>query len=253
MKTDLTDITFLILVRLDSIERLENIVAVANSLVQYFCTNVVVVEAAAYNNHALEKMLDRKIAYTFVEDKDPVLHKTKYYNQMALEANTPFLSIWDADTVVDKEPIQKAVSHLRDGSADVAFPFNGYFMETSDILRSYYLEKRDVKILYRHQNKLTLLYDKSIVGGAVLFSKEKFISIGMDNEKHYGWGNDDYDRFYRFRNAGLEIYNTGNCLFHLSHPRSINSFYRSAIQESISKDEVRRTDSKSKEEILSEL
>ena len=201
MRADLKDITFLILVRLDSIERLENLVTVANSLVGYFRTNVAVVEAAAYNNHALERMLDRKIAYTFVEDKDPVLHKTKYYNQMANAANTPFLSIWDADTVVDKEPILKAVSHLRDGSADVAFPFNGYFMETPDILRNYYLEKKNIKILYRHQNKLALLYEKPIVGGAVLFNKEKFITIGMDNEKHYGWGNDDYDRFYRFRNV----------------------------------------------------
>ena len=169
---------------------------------------------------------------------------------MANAANTPFLSIWDADTVVDKEPILKAVSHLRDDSADVAFPFNGYFMETPDILRNYYLEKKNIKILYRHQNKLALLYEKPIVGGAVLFNKEKFITIGMDNEKHYGWGNDDYDRFYRFRNAGLKVYNTGNCLFHLYHPRGINSFFRSGIQQSISTDEVRRTESKSKKEII---
>ena len=250
MKTDLTDITFLILVRLDSIERLENTVAVANTLVKHFHTNVVVLEAAAYNNHALEIMLNKKIAYSFVEDKDPVLHKTKYYNQMTNAADTPFISIWDADTVVDREPIMKAVSHLRDGSADVAFPFNGYFVETSDIFRSYYLKKQDVKILYRHYNKLTLLYNESIVGGAVMFSKEKFIAIGMDNEKHYGWGNDDYDRFYRFQNAGLEIYNTGNCLFHLSHPRGINSFYRSVIHEYVSRDEVRRTESRSKGEII---
>jgi hypothetical protein len=253
MKTDLKDVTFMILVRLDSIERLENMVAVANSFVKYFNTHISVVEASAYNNGVLQRMLKKEVAYTFVEDKDPVLHKTMYYNRMALEADTPFLAIWDADTVVDKEAILKSVSELRDGNADVAFPYNGYFLETSDILRNYYLKKKDIKTLYRHQNKLMLLYDFPVVGGAVLFSKEKYISIGMDNEKHYGWGNDDYDRFYRFRNFGYNIYNTDNYLFHLSHPRGINSFFRSNNQKNISTDELTRTEHSSKAEILQEF
>jgi hypothetical protein len=253
MKTDLKDVTFMILVRLDSIERLENMIAVANRFVKYFNTHVSVVEASAYNNGVLQQMLKKEVAYTFVEDKDPVLHKTMYYNRMASETNTPFLAIWDADTVVDKEAILKSVSELRDGNADVAFPYNGYCLETSDILRHYYFKKKNIKVLYRNQNKLMPLYDKPVVGGAVLFSKEKYVSIGMDNEKHYGWGNDDYDRFLRFRNAGMKISHTENYLFHLTHPRGINSFYRSSMQENISRDEIRRTESKTKKEIQNNL
>lgn len=50
MKTDLTDITFLILVRLDSIQRMENLVNITDSLLRYFNTSITVAEAAYYNN-----------------------------------------------------------------------------------------------------------------------------------------------------------------------------------------------------------
>jgi predicted glycosyltransferase involved in capsule biosynthesis len=97
------------------------------------------------------------------------------------------------------------------------------------------------------------LYYRPIVGGAVFLNKEKFLEIGMDNEKHYGWGNDDFDRFYRANNYGLKIYRTDNCLFHLSHPRGINSFFRSDIQQRISADELYRTESSSKEDIVKDF
>lgn len=250
MKIDLRDITFFILVRLDSIERLENTIVVANDLAKHFDTNIYVLEAANYCDEMLKQALNKKIRYRFVEDKDPVLHKTMYYNRMVKECDTPFFSIWDTDTVVDKYVIADVFERLRNGAAEIAFPYNGVFMDTSAIIRELYLKKRNVKMLYRHVNKMERLYDQPIVGGAVFFNKEKFFEIGMDNETHYGWGNDDYDRFYRAKNYGLKMYNTDNCLFHLSHPRNVNSYFSSNIQKYISTDELYKTESSSKEDII---
>jgi hypothetical protein len=101
MKTNLTDVTFLFLIRLDSIQRLENILIVIEKLNNYFYTNINVCESASYNNGILKKMLNTKTNYLFVEDKDPVLHKTKYFNQMTQCVKTPFLAIWDADIVIE--------------------------------------------------------------------------------------------------------------------------------------------------------
>ena len=72
----------------------------------------------------------------------------------------------------------------------------------------------------------------------------------MDNEEQYGWGNDDFDRFYRARNYGLKIYNADNVLFHLSHPRSLNSQYRSFIQQQESAEKLKITEYLSKNEII---
>ena len=74
------------------------------------------------------------------------------------------------------------------------------------------------------------LYPKILVGGAVLINREKYLQAGKENEMHYGWGNDDFDRYYRFLILGYSIYKTDTCLFHLSHPRSTNSQYRTSVQ-----------------------
>jgi predicted glycosyltransferase involved in capsule biosynthesis len=201
----------------------------------------------------LKKMLNKKIRYSFVEDKDPVLHKTLYYNQMVRETNTPFFAIWDTDVVVDKNATVSVMKRLRNGEAEMALPYNGICMEVPDIIRELYLTKRNIKMLYRHKDKMERLYPQTLVGGAVFFNKEKFVEIGMENEAHYGWGNDDYDRFLRAKNYGLKIYRTDNCLFHLWHPRSTNSSFCSDMQRYISSDELQKIESSSKEDIIGNI
>lgn len=237
MKTNLSDITFLILVRLDSVERLENVLVVTDSLLKYFKTNIHVLEADSYNNGLLRKLLNRKINYLFVEDKDPVLHKTKYYNRMAKTVETPFMAVWDTDVVTDKPAICDAVKHLR-GEADVAFPYSGICYETSEILRDLYLEKKDIRLLHRHRDKLNLLHDRPLVGGALFVRTDKYLEAGGDNERIYGWGNDDFVRYEQWQIHRFKIYRANACLYHLCHPRGINSRFRSTVSEKISNAEL---------------
>jgi predicted glycosyltransferase involved in capsule biosynthesis len=238
---------------LDSVERLENTIVVANDFVKHFDTNVYVLEAASYCNGILKQMLNKKIKYCFVEDKDPVLHKTLYYNRMVNKTETPFFAIWDTDVVVDKNAIVSIAERLRSSEAEMALPYNGTCLDTAEVIRELYLKKRNIKMLCRHQDKMERLHPQRLVGGAVFFNKEKFFEIGMDNEKHYGWGNDDFDRFYRAQNYGLKIYKKDNCLFHLWHPRNKNSNFYSGVQRYISMDELNNTRCSSKEDIVLEI
>jgi len=249
MKADLRNTSFLILVRLDSIERLENTLIVANTLAKKINTNIYVLEAGEYCNFILKRMLNKTIKYKFIEDNDPVLHKTMYYNLMISEVMTSYVAIWDTDTVVDEKIIVKVVNNLQQGKADFAYPYNGIFMDTGSILRKLYIKTNNIRYLYKHVGKMKPLYDRIMVGGAVFFRREKFIEIGMDNEEQYGWSNDDFDRFYRARNFGLSMYNTDNVLFHLSHPRNANSQYRSLLQKQHSIERLENTEFLSKSEI----
>ena len=194
-------------------------------------------EVDFYNNGLLQKLLNRKISYRFIEDKDPVLHKTKYYNQMAGTVETPFMAIWDTDVITSKVAICDAVSHLRE-DADVAFPYNGFCYETSEIIRSLYLKKRDIRLLDRHKDKLNLLYDRPLCGGALFVRTNKYLEAGGENEKIYGWGNDDFVRYERFKLHKFNIYRTNNRLYHLCHPRGINSQFRTTLAKKISDAEL---------------
>lgn len=237
MKTNLTDITFLILVRLDSINRLENILCVIDRFTYYFNTNIVIREADSYNNGVLQCLLNRYIRYEFIEDKDPVLYKTKHINQMAKFVTTPYISIWDADIIPDKKAIIESISHLRNEKADVAYPYNGICYDISQLIKSLYFKKKDVRLLHRQKNKMERLYSHPLVGGAVIMNREKYLAAGGENEKHYGWGNDDFDRFYRFIGLGYKIYWVSTSLFHLSHLRGQNSQFRSNVSKKISSTE----------------
>lgn len=249
MRTCLKDITFVIAVRLDCVARLENTMIVASQLCKYFDTTVIIAEIADHCNGILRSLLPRRVTYLFIEDKDNVFFRTKYFNRIISSVETPIVALWDTDVVIDRKAIIEAVDKIRVGDADIAYPYNGVFLETSDIMRRYYLETGDVRRLHRNRNKLKPLYDRVMVGGAVLANREKYIYAGMENEIHYGWGNDDFDRFYRFRGLGYKIYRVNTPLFHLCHPRGDNSQFRSEIFRTISSNELAKIEYSSKEEL----
>ena len=233
MKTDLTDLTFMILIRIDSIQRLENVKTVTDSLFKYFDTNIYVLEIDSSNNGILKSILNGKTRYQFIQDNDPVMYRTKYHNYMANNVHTKFLSIWDADVAIDKNAICDAMKHLRE-EADVAYPYNGFFYDVHDIIKRFYFKHKDIRILKRHKGKMNLLYERILFGGAVIVRKDKFLLAGGENEEIYGWGNDDFTRYARFQAKNYNIYRTKDNLFHLSHPRGINSQFRSAFSKKIS-------------------
>ncbi|MCC8198736.1 MAG: hypothetical protein LIP06_09255 [Tannerellaceae bacterium] len=241
MKTDLSDITFILLVRIDSIERLENILLVTNYLMDNFHTHIYIYEADKYCNHILQKTLKKKIRYQFVEDEDYILHKTKYYNQMANKVNTKFIAIWDADIIAEKKYILECVKRLRENKADMGIPYNGVCLNTSIPVRELFIKKKKIKILYKYKERMEILHHRSLVGGAVIMNKEKYIEAGLENELFYGWGDEDFNRFHQFRNRKFIIYRSKNILYHLSHPRNENSIYCNELQVYISKNELNRT------------
>jgi hypothetical protein len=249
MKTDLTDVTFLILVRTDSVERLENTLIVTEMLVRYFQTNVYVLESESYNRGLLQKLLNRKIKYRFVEDKDPILHKTMYYNQMANAVKTPYMAIWDTDIVIDKKAVIDAVTNLRNES-DAAFPYNGTCYEIPEIIKKLYFKRKDTRLLYRNREKMNLLYEKILFGGAVFVKTDKYLKAGGDNEMIYGWGNDDFVRHKKWEIMKYRIYRTQNPLFHLNHPRGKNSAYSSRYSAKISDLEYSKLKNSSIEDII---
>ena len=243
------DLTFLFPLKPDSIVRIENLLAVTDYLLRHFNTRLSVLEVSNYESGILRKLLNRKIDYSFIEDKDPVFHRTKYRNRMACEVKTPFLSVWDVDVIVDKQLITDTMEKLRSGDAEVAFPYNGEFYDTSEIIRSLFIRKKQIRILHKNKDRMSMIYGKILFGGAFMVNTEKYKLTGMENEKFYGWGDEDFERYKRWQNLGLKIYRAPGCMYHLSHPRDMNGQYNSARQREISKAEYLKTKNSSYKEL----
>ena len=223
---DLTDTTFIIPIRLDTVVRLENLILCVDHLQERLQTHIVVLEAAPYNNGVIQNLLKERINYQFVEDKDPVYHRTKYLNQMTMNVKTDFIGIWDADVIIAHEQVLDSLHHLRQNLCDIAYPYDGDFLDTSDLLRNQYFAHRDLEFLQANRGKMQLLYQVEGVigalGGAIFARTDKYRLSGMENEAFYGWGLEDGERYYRWLGFDFKIYRSKGCLFHLTHTRDDN-------------------------------
>ncbi len=219
------DLTFLIPIRLDTIDRLENTLATTQFLLSNFETNIRVAEFSSYSNGLLEKLLDKSIRYSFQEDHDPILHRTRFLNQIAREVDTPLVAVWDTDVIVSVDQVEKAMEMLRTGEADFVYPYEKQFLDTSPILRDLFLQDGNIEVLEQNSKKMKEMYLPNPVGGAFLARMEAYREAGLENEDFYGWGMEDGERFYRWENLGYKIKRVPGPLFHLSHGRGINSVF----------------------------
>jgi len=188
MKTNLKDITFLVLVRLDSIERLESLLISTSFLVSDFETRVSVLEVASYNNGILKRLLNKKVNYSFLEDDDPILFRTKYLNTMFSSVTTPFIAVWDVDVLLATDQIIETVNLLRSGQADFVFPYEKKMLDTSDIIRKLFLKKKKIDVLNKYNDRMKEMYPPNPVGGAFFCKLDSYIKVGLENEDFYGWG-----------------------------------------------------------------
>lgn len=229
-KYDLTDLTFLIPIKLDSIIRIENLLASIQSINKYFDTNIFVLESNAYKHDILKKLLPRKTTFFFVKDRDPIFYRTHFLNFLALKAKTKFIAIWDADVIIPPHQIIESIENLRNENCDVSFPYDGDFYDTTRIIRELYLSTRKINVLTENLSKMLLPYGRNMGGGAIIIKKQSFINAGMENENFYGWGPEDWERFERWQNLNYKIVRTKGPLFHLTHPRDINGTHNSELQ-----------------------
>ncbi len=227
MKHNLKDVTFIIPVRIDSVIRLENLLLSINYLESNFDSNFIIIEASNYNNNLIKSLISPRILYFFVEDNDPIFHRTKYINIASSHVETSITGIWDADVIIENSQIIEAAKSIQNDGYDVAIPYDGTALDISDILRNYYCINKDIEFLKKNKSKMKLLYsnpDKPCaVGGAFLISTEKYRAAGLENEGFYGWGPEDFERYSRWLGLKYKIFRSNGCLFHLSHPRFTNS------------------------------
>ncbi|MDD4697516.1 MAG: galactosyltransferase-related protein [Fermentimonas sp.] len=228
-------ITIIIPVRIDSEERRTNLDAVLDYLCEYAGLKVVLLEADSKPQYNLQKEYSN-IVCNFIKDDDPIFHRTRYINSMLRNIHTPIAGIWDSDVIVPVKQIIEAVKHcMKD--ITLCYPFDGRFYAVSANFSRLYNETGSFDILSRNESLHWLMHGRYSVGGAFVVNLEKYLSAGGENEYFYGWGPEDTERRERIANLGLKIDRVPGCLFHLHHPRGINSNFANRERESCNRRE----------------
>ena len=217
-KIDLTDVTFLIQFRNDSKERVRNLLAVLSFIKKHFNTTIMVLECDK-SEQIYDELIDVKL---FFKD-DSIFYRTKYYNIMTKRSSTPFLVFWDVDVLVHPLQIIEGVNLLRNQMADMVLPFDGRCFNVDPLISKLYHSKYDLNILTVNENKFRYMYGSFTVGGIFMVNKLKYTEAGMENENFFAWGPEDQERMKRWEILGYKVRKIDGAIYHLYHPRGINS------------------------------
>lgn len=212
-KLDLTDVTFTIPVFGDHPDRKQNLDLSVCILQKYLDTNIIVGEQGG------NKFEYHKQWATYINFDLKYFHRTKMLNDMAIEAQTPYIANWDCDVIVPPMGIYLTALKLRQG-ADMVFPYDGrgarlprvpWFKEIEKLLDIGAIGGTEPK------GKRGKPVPETSVGFAVFFNKESFIDGGMENEYMISFGPEDCERNDRFSKLGFKIERVGGCLYHIDH------------------------------------
>ncbi|MBV2228477.1 MAG: hypothetical protein KUL85_16595 [Sphingobacterium mizutaii] len=222
-RSDLSDVTFAICVKIDSQSRLENLYAVTSYISKYFKTNIILGEVDEVSKIDL-KLLPSECSHYLIQQNIGLLHRTKVNNFLIDKANTPIVAILDTDAIVPINQIIESVKSIRNGEADMVSPYDGEYLDVHMLFKPMFGKLLDAELLMINRESFHPLAHRSY-GGLILFNRVSFITAGMENEFFTSWGPEDKERIKRMQNLGFKVKRVNGPLFHLGHERFENSEY----------------------------
>ena len=229
---DLKNCTFIIPIRIESEDRMRNVVTVLAYLLKNFDTKVILKEVdveSVYEDQVLPQIEDflgdniNNLTHVFEKSDDPVFYRMKILNEMIDMADTMVIANYDCDVLFKKETYVESVNMIMDGF-DLVYPygFGNYQKQVfidDDGVSEFINEDFDFEVL----DKKSRMYDAQY-GHVQFVNRKSYILAGMENENFRGSSPEDKERFYRFDKMGYSVGRIDDIVYHLEHSRGANSW-----------------------------
>lgn len=229
---DLSNATFIIPLRIESADRMRNIITLLCFLFENFDTNVIVKEVdseSVFVDNVLPQVQefigkDINLTHIFEQSDDPVFYRMHILNEMLMMSKTDVVINYDCDVLMPVETYRSAYESILNGTFDVVYPYgNGNFQKqvnvTDEIVSDFLNNDFDFSILEKTSQVST-----SDFGWVQFFNRSVYIEGGMENENFRGSSPEDKERFFRFTTLGYNVGRIDNWIYHLEHSRGPNSW-----------------------------
>ena len=229
---NLKQCTFIIPIRIESEDRMRNVITILCYLLENFDTKVILKEVdteSVFEKEVLPQIKDylgdtiNNLTHVFEQSDDPVFYRMKIINEMLDMSNTPVISNYDCDVLFKPETYTKSVEMV-EGGCDIVYPygFGEYqkqvFVDDNDV-SEFLSNDFDFNIL----DKKSKMYDAQY-GHVQFVNRKSYFAVGMENENFRGSSPEDKERFYRFDKMGYNIGRINDQVYHLEHSRGRNSW-----------------------------
>ena len=256
MKIDLTQATFIIPIRIESSDRLRNVITTTAFLLENFDTNIIIKEVdseSVFQRDALPVLnnildVDVDVQHIFEKSNEPLFHRQKVLNEMIAEAKTEIVVNYDCDVLLPLDSYHEAYQSILHHTHDVIYPYGQgmyqYQVRATDEIVSDFLQTGNYEILNRHSNLHT-----SDFGWVQFFNRKVYIDGGMENENFKAYAPEDKERFYRFTTLDYNVGRINDYVYHLEHARGENSWFNNPHMQS-NMSEWEKIQSMNKEQLL---
>ena len=225
------DLTFLIPTRIETEDRLRNIISSVSYLLRHVPAKVIVKEVSHHPTFKFRAIPEiRKYAdtsnltYLYEETQEPLFCKSKVLNDLIVASDTKVVANYDADCILPIESYHNAYNAINDNQADVVYPYGcGIYQWRAEYNQDIYEEfvnQLDVSVLDKNKT-----LSNSTIGWTQFVNRQKYIESYMMNENFISWGCEDDEFYYRMSVLGNRIGRIDSYVYHLEHSRTHNSWF----------------------------
>ena len=229
---NLKNCTFIIPIRIESEDRMRNVITVLCYLLENFDTKVILKEVdteSVFEKEVLPQIKEylgdaiNNLTYVFEQSDDPVFYRMKIINEMIDMSDTSIIANYDGDVLFKPETYIKAVEMINAGY-DIVYPY-GF----GEYQKQVFADDELVSEFLSHDCDFSILDSKSKMydaqyGHVQFLNRKSYIEAGMENENFRGSSPEDKERHYRFEKMGYKIGRIDDQVYHLEHSRGRNSW-----------------------------
>ena len=168
---NLSPCTFIIPIRLESEDRIRNIITCLVYLLDNFKASYIIKEhdkTSVFNEVVLPQLEEYfgddlkniDIRHFFVQSDDPVFPRQRLINEMIEEVKTPVVVNYDCDVLLSRQDMKDGLSGITHWGGDISYPYgHGNFQRrvkaTDEIVTKFIQNHFDFEILYQNSDMWT--------------------------------------------------------------------------------------------------
>ena len=235
MPIDLSNATFIMPLRIESNDRLRNVVLSLGYLLNNFKTNVIIEEVdtdSKFQEHAAPKLQEivedlSPITLMYEQSDDPIFHRTRILNDMLMESKTDVVVNYDCDVIFPLMSYLSAYQMILNDGYDLVYPYGqGHYQRKVAVdqnLVTNFINSRFTEDSFaNHPNSEVSTSD---YGWAQFFNRQSYIDGGLENENFISYGYEDNERPERFKRMGYKVGGVDGTIYHMEHARTMISWF----------------------------
>jgi predicted glycosyltransferase involved in capsule biosynthesis len=226
------DLTFLLPCRIESEDRLKNVVTSVTYLLKNFPEAKVILKEVDTHSHfkfralpVINKYTDTSnLTHIFEQSDEKFFHKTRILNDLLVASETEIVYNHDVDVILPTNSVKIAYNAIKD-HADVVYPFGcgvyQWAVNYPEPIFNQFLDSNfDINVLDGMRYRVA-----SSIGWGQMIKREVEIEAGLWNENFISWGAEDCEFYFRLNCLGYKVGRVNDDIYHFEHGRSFNSHY----------------------------